>query len=77
MGTVFESKSLKFKIHADDHNPPHVHVIGKGCEAIFDLRTLELMFDTDFHPSDVKHIKKVLTQIQGQLMEVWNEYQEK
>ncbi len=28
---------LRVVIYYNDHQPPHVHVLGKGCEAIFNL----------------------------------------
>jgi hypothetical protein len=29
---------LRVAIYPNDHRPAHVHVIGNGCEAIFNLR---------------------------------------
>ena len=30
-------------IYADDHNPPHFHVVGKGWSAMVDIRNLQLV----------------------------------
>ena len=35
MPTVFLLFELRVVIYPNDHRPAHVHVIGKGCEAVF------------------------------------------
>jgi hypothetical protein len=37
MPTVLRIGALRVVIYANDHGPAHVHVIGQGCEAVFDL----------------------------------------
>ncbi|SEP50613.1 DUF4160 domain-containing protein [Methylobacterium currus] len=37
MPTVLRIGSLRVVIYPNDHRPPHVHVIGEGCEAVFNL----------------------------------------
>jgi hypothetical protein len=38
MPTVLRFDGLRVTIYPNDHRPAHVHVIGAGCEAVFDLR---------------------------------------
>jgi hypothetical protein len=38
MPTVLRIGALRVVIYPSDHRPAHVHVIGQGCEAVFDLR---------------------------------------
>jgi Domain of unknown function (DUF4160) len=38
MPTVLRIGALRVVIYPNDHRPAHVHVIGRGCEAVFDLR---------------------------------------
>ena len=38
MPTVLRFAGLRVVIYPNDHRPAHVHVIGKGCEAVFNLR---------------------------------------
>ena len=38
MPTVLRFDGLRVVIYPNDHRPAHVHVIGGGCEAVFDLR---------------------------------------
>jgi len=37
MPTVLRIDGLRVTIYPNDHRPAHVHVIGAGCEAVFDL----------------------------------------
>lgn len=38
MPTVVVIFGLRVVIYPNDHRPAHVHVIGNGCEAVFNLR---------------------------------------
>src|SRR5260370_25575848 len=37
MPTVLRFDGLRVVIYPNDHRPAHVHVIGRGCEAVFNL----------------------------------------
>jgi len=37
MPTVLTIFGLRVVIYPNDHRPAHVHVIGNGCEAVFNL----------------------------------------
>jgi hypothetical protein len=37
MPTVLRFDGLRVVIYPNDHRPAHVHVIGNGCEAVFNL----------------------------------------
>ena len=38
MPTVLRIGAWRVVIYPNDHRPSHVHVIGQGCEAVFDLQ---------------------------------------
>ena len=38
MPTVFRFGAYRVVICPNDHRPPHVHVVGNGHEAVFELR---------------------------------------
>jgi hypothetical protein len=38
MPTVLRIGAWRAVIYPNDHRPAHVHVIGQGCEAVFELR---------------------------------------
>jgi hypothetical protein len=69
--TVFSFDKIKVRIHAGDHNPPHVHVEGKGCSAVFELGTLELLENDGFSRSDIEKIRRQLSARALTLEEVW------
>lgn len=37
MPTVMRIDGLRVVVRTNDHRPAHVHVIGDGCEAVFNL----------------------------------------
>jgi hypothetical protein len=74
MSTVFQSRGIKFKINSNDHNPPHVHVEGYGCNVRVNLLTLEQMDDTEFSHGDLKRIIDAIQTYQDELMAKWEEY---
>ena len=38
--TVFGFEGLRFVIYPNDHRPAHVHVMGRGCEAVISRREI-------------------------------------
>lgn len=40
MPTVLRFSGLRVVVYPNDHRPAHVHVIGGGCEAVFELNRL-------------------------------------
>ena len=74
MPTVIEYLGLKFKINANDHNPPHVHVEGRGCSVRISLKSIKVMSIDGFSRSDLKRILEVVRFYQKELMGAWNEY---
>jgi Domain of unknown function (DUF4160) len=41
MPTILRLDGLRVVIYPNDHSPPHVHVIGKIAEAVFELHCWE------------------------------------
>ncbi len=37
MPTILRFAGLRVVIYTNDHRPVHVHVIGDGCEAVFEM----------------------------------------
>lgn len=74
---VFIFESLKFKINANDHNPPHVHIEGKGASVRINLLTLMYMDDeTDFSRGTLDRIMAEVTKRKEELLEEWKKYHE-
>ncbi len=64
MPTVLRFAGLRAAIYPNDHQPAHVHVIGKGCEAVFNLNCPngppELRENYGFGLKELNHIEAVL-----------------
>lgn len=74
--TVYRFAGITVKIHGDDHNPPHIHAIGKGFEARFEIKTLKLMTNTGFSRADIRRIRTELKKRVISAMEIWNDLNE-
>ncbi len=75
MPTVLRFEGLRVVIYPNDHRPAHVHVIGRGCEAVFNLNCprgeAEIRENYGFSRREVRRIRAVLTDHQAGLCEAW------
>ena len=75
MPTVLRIDSLRVVIYPNDHRPAHVHVIGTGKEAVFDLHcpdgAPELRENFGFLLREVGRIKSALAANLAALCEEW------
>jgi Fe2+ or Zn2+ uptake regulation protein len=64
MPTVHRFQGLRVVIYSNDHRPAHVHVMGRGCEAVFRLHAPsgppELRENYGFSASSVALIEREL-----------------
>ncbi len=76
---IFIFESLKFKVNANDHRPPHVHVESKnGANVRINLETMDYMDEkTEFSLSALSRIMDEVTKRREELIEAWREYHEK
>ncbi len=78
MVTVIKLRNLKFKVNANDHQPPHVHIEGAGSSIRVNLLTMEIMDgNTGFSESLVRQIIEYVLDNREILLEKWVEYHEK
>ncbi len=75
MPTVLRIDGLRVVIYANDHRPAHVHVMGGGKEAVFELHCPEgppkLRSSRGLRLREVKRIGEALTQALRDLCEEW------
>jgi uncharacterized protein DUF4160 len=75
--TVLRFDGLRVVIYPNDHRPAHVHVIGRGCEAVFVLNCatgpVELRENYEFSRREIAHIQSVLTAHLEELCRAWEE----
>lgn len=72
MPTVLRIGGLRVVIYPNDHRPPHVHVLGPGAEAVFELAdspTLRRCFG--FTTADLGRIERALVGQVETLREEW------
>ena len=75
MPTVMRFGGLRVTVYPNDHRPAHVHVIGGGCEAVFDLNCPDspptMRENFGFGRRDTARIEAVLGDSIGNLCEDW------
>jgi hypothetical protein len=68
---------MRVVIYFNDHRPAHVHVIGRGCEAVFDLHCPsgppEPRENYGFSRPDLATIESNLTASLSLLCQTWEE----
>lgn len=77
MPTVLRFSGLRVTVYPNDHRPAHVHVIGKGCEAVFNLNCpagpVRLRENYGFSRVALTRIQKALTNYLRALCRAWEE----
>jgi len=75
--TVFRFDGLRAVIYPNDHRPAHVHLLGPGNEAVFDLNCpagpTELRENYGFSRRQIRHILDVLTDHLDGLCRAWEQ----
>jgi hypothetical protein len=75
MPTVLRYEGLRVVIYPNDHRPAHVHVIGPGCQAVFNLHSstgpVELRENYGFSRRELRPIERVLTNHLAALFSEW------
>ncbi len=73
--TVLRLPGLRVVIYPNDHRPAHVHVIGNGHEAIFELNCpdgpVSLRENFGFAQHELTSIQKALSEQVQQLCKAW------
>jgi hypothetical protein len=75
MPTVLRIGALRVAIYPNDHRPAHVHVIGRGHEAVFTLNgpagTVAIRENYGFSARDLARIQDVLAENISALASAW------
>jgi uncharacterized protein DUF4160 len=75
MPTVDTIDGLRVVIYPNDHRPAHIHIIGAGREAVFNLHcragTVELRDNYGFSRRDIPRIKAALRTRLTALCDQW------
>ena len=76
MPTIFVFSKFKVIIYPQDHNPPHVHILGAGCEAKINIENLDCYYCKGFSDKDIRRITKFISERIDDIWEAWNEYKD-
>jgi hypothetical protein len=72
---VLRFDGLRVVVYPNDHRPAHVHVIGRGCEAVFNLNCpagpVETRENYRFTRRDLRQIQDALMKWLNDLCEAW------
>lgn len=75
--TVLRFAGLRVVVYPNDHRPAHVHIIGGGHEAVFNLNCpagpAELRENYGFSRREITMIETVLGKHEEQLCRAWEE----
>lgn len=75
MPTILRFGGLRVAVYLNDHRPAHVHVIGKGCEAVFNLNCpagpVRLRENYGFSRPETARIEKTLEKHLASLCRAW------
>jgi hypothetical protein len=73
--TVLKSGGFRVVVYPNDHRPPHVHVIGMGHEAMFELNCprgpVALRENYGFSSRELARIVTILAENLGALCVAW------
>lgn len=75
MPTVLRFGGLRVAVYLNDHRPAHVHVIGRGCEAVFKLNCatgpVRLRENYGFSRAEISRIAKRLAKHLMTMCKAW------
>ena len=75
MPTVLVFQGLDVRIYTNDHRPAHVHVVGRGCEAKFQLHCpdgpVEVVENFGFSRREIRQIVEALQAAVDYLCQEW------
>ncbi len=77
MPTIVRFAGFRVVIYPNDHRPDHVHVIGKGVEAVFEVNCpngeIDLRENYGASRTDVSRVRRQLKKFQREICEAWQE----
>jgi hypothetical protein len=75
MPAILRFGGLRVAVYLNDHRPTHVHVIGRGCEAVFDLNCVvgpvPLRENYGFSRAEISRIANTLREHLVALCRAW------
>ena len=73
MGSIFVIRGLLIYIYAFDHNPPHIHVKGGGCDCTITLK--DRIVEGKAKSKHISDVNKFMDEHMKELEELWEKAQ--
>ena len=73
MGSIFVIRGLLIYIYAFDHNPPHIHVKGGGCDFMITLK--DRIVEGKAKSKHISDVNKFMDEHMKELEELWEKAQ--
>jgi len=73
MPTLLLLSGFKFFFYANEHPPPHVHIMKSGGWAKVELLSGQVVYSS-LKPQEEKTMLKILSEHRDEFLERWNEW---
>ena len=70
MARIRKFSNTDLRINADDHNPPHFHILGPGFQVSVDIATMEISAG-EARPRDIREAMNWARENRDFLMSEW------
>lgn len=74
MPVIFRIGPFRIVIFVNDHEPPHVHCIGKGESAVIEIKSGQIKSNNGVHPKDLKKLIDFIIEQSDVLLIEWRHY---
>lgn len=74
---IWIGQHLRIEVRNREHNPPHVHAMARGAEAVIDLNSLTMGYHSGFNKPTLGIILDWVKENRELLLEVWKNEQKK
>jgi hypothetical protein len=73
MPVILRLGRLKFYVYPHDHRPAHVHIVGPGAEAKFEIETGNCLRSNGYSKKAINKLSKKVVEHSDELLKAWRE----
>ena len=74
MPTVFIFFGFRFLFYSNDHEPVHVHVVKDDCEAKYNVKPVQQVYNHGFKKQQIAIIESIIEENVEVITERWRNY---
>ncbi len=71
MPTVFIFFGYRFLFYSNDHDPVHVHIVNDDCEAKYNVKPIEQIYNHGFKKQQIAIIESVIEENVEVIIDRW------